>query len=73
MGNQGPGTNGSEFFIVHSFANIPANYSVLGRVVRGMEALDRMVADGIIPTDPNGPLDGAPAHPVKIQRASVGW
>ncbi|WIY02385.1 peptidylprolyl isomerase [Amycolatopsis mongoliensis] len=73
MGNQGPGTNGSEFFIVHSFANIPANYSVLGRVVRGMEALDHMVADGIIPTDPNGPLDGAPAHPVKIQRASLGW
>jgi peptidyl-prolyl cis-trans isomerase B (cyclophilin B) len=72
MGNQGPGTNGSEFFIVHSFANIPANYSVLGTVVRGMSALDRMVADGIIPTDPNGPLDGAPAKPVKIQRASVG-
>ncbi len=72
MGNQGPGTNGSEFFIVHSFANIPAQYSVLGRVVRGMDALDRMVADGIIPTDPDGPLDGAPAHPVKIQRATLG-
>ena len=72
MGNQGPGTNGSEFFIVHSFAHIPANYSVLGKVIRGMDALDHMVADGIIPTDPNGPLDGAPAHPVKIQRASLG-
>ena len=73
MGNQGPGTNGSEFFIVHSFAHIPANYSILGRVVRGMDALDRMVAAGIIPTDPNGPLDGAPAHPVKIERVSFGW
>ncbi|WP_406642589.1 peptidylprolyl isomerase [Amycolatopsis sp. WGS_07] len=73
MGNQGPGTNGSEFFIVHSFAHIPANYSVLGKVVRGMEALDRMVADGIIPTDPNGPLDGAPKHPVKIRSVSFGW
>jgi len=73
MGNQGPGTNGSEFFIVHSFAHIPANYSVLGKVIRGMDALDHMVADGIVPTDPNGPLDGAPAHPVKIQRASLGW
>jgi peptidyl-prolyl cis-trans isomerase B (cyclophilin B) len=72
MGNQGPGTNGSEFFIVHSFANIPAKYSVLGRVVRGMDALDRMVADGIIPSDPNGPLDGAPAKPVRIQRATLG-
>ena len=64
--------NGSEFFIMHSFANIPAQYSVLGTVVRGMSALDRMVADGIIPADPNGPLDGAPAHPVKIQLATLG-
>jgi peptidyl-prolyl cis-trans isomerase B (cyclophilin B) len=66
MGNQGPGTNGSEFFIVHSFAHIPANYSVLGKVVRGMAAIDHMVKDGIIPSTPGGPLDGAPAHPVKI-------
>ncbi|WP_326569401.1 peptidylprolyl isomerase [Amycolatopsis rhabdoformis] len=73
MGNQGPGTNGSEFFIVHSFAHIPAQYSVLGKVVRGMDAIDRMVADGIVPTDPNGPLDGAPKHPVKISSASFGW
>ena len=58
---------------MHSSANIPAQYFVMGRAVRGMSAIDRMVADGIIPTDPNGPLDGAPAHPVKIQRATVGW
>jgi peptidyl-prolyl cis-trans isomerase B (cyclophilin B) len=71
MGNQGPGTNGSEFFIVHSFANIPANYSVLGKVVRGMDVLDRIVAAGIIPSE-RGPLDGLPAKPVKIERASLG-
>ncbi|MGW4484395.1 peptidylprolyl isomerase [Amycolatopsis sp. NPDC004368] len=73
MGNQGPGTNGSEFFIVHSFAHIPAQYSVLGKVVRGMGVIDRMVADGIVPTDPDGPLDGAPKNPVKIGSASFGW
>jgi peptidyl-prolyl cis-trans isomerase B (cyclophilin B) len=71
MGNQGPGTNGSEFFIVHSFAHIPANYSVLGTVVRGMDVLDRIVAAGIIPSD-RGPLDGLPAQPVKILRATFG-
>ncbi|MFG1797720.1 peptidylprolyl isomerase [Nocardia sp. NPDC049149] len=70
MGNQGAGTNGSEFFFVHSFANIPANYSVLGKVVRGMDALDRMVAAGITPSE-RGPLDGAPAAPVKIESAFV--
>lgn len=70
MGNQGPGTNGSEFFIVHSFAHIPANYSVLGKVVRGMDVLDRIVAAGIIPSE-RGPLDGLPAAPVKITRTSL--
>ncbi|TCO53626.1 peptidylprolyl isomerase [Actinocrispum wychmicini] len=71
MGNQGPGTNGSEWFIVHSFAHIPANYSVMGKVVRGMDVLDRIVAAGIIPSE-RGPLDGAPAKPVKILSAFIG-
>ncbi|RDI68798.1 peptidylprolyl isomerase [Nocardia pseudobrasiliensis] len=71
MGNQGPGTNGSEFFIVHSFAHIPANYSVLGRVVSGMDVLDRMVAAGITPTE-RGARDGLPAEPVLIDSAQLG-
>jgi peptidyl-prolyl cis-trans isomerase B (cyclophilin B) len=71
MGNQGPGTNGSEWFIVHSFAHIPTNYSVMGTVVRGMDVLDRIVAAGIIPSD-RGPRDGAPAQPVKILRGTLG-
>ena len=62
MGNQGPGTNGSEFFIVHSFANIAPNYSVLGHVTHGMETLDRIVAAGIA----DGATDGLPKHPVRI-------
>lgn len=61
-GNQGPGTNGSEFFVVHSFANIAPNYTVLGRVVHGMSTFDRIVAAGI--ADPD--LDGPPTHPVRI-------
>jgi peptidyl-prolyl cis-trans isomerase B (cyclophilin B) len=62
MGNQGPGTNGSEFFIVHSHANISPVYSVLGRVTFGMDTLDRIVAAGI--TD--GAPDGLPKYPVRI-------
>ena len=61
-GNQGPGTNGSEFFVVHSFANIAPNYTVLGHVFFGMSTFDRIVAAGI--ADPDG--DGPPAHPVRI-------
>ncbi|MEU4394960.1 peptidylprolyl isomerase [Kribbella sp. NPDC023855] len=62
MGNQGPGTNGSEFFVVHSFANIPPNYTVLGRVIHGMATFDRMVKAGI--ADPD--LDGPPVRPIRI-------
>ncbi|WP_086818806.1 peptidylprolyl isomerase [Allokutzneria sp. NRRL B-24872] len=65
MGNFGPDTNGSQFFVVHSFANIKPAYTVLGRVTKGMRVLDRIVANGIIP-GPTDPLDGAPAKPVKI-------
>ncbi|MFF0145457.1 hypothetical protein [Amycolatopsis sulphurea] len=57
---------------MHSFAHIPAQYSVLGKVIHGMDGIDRMVAAGIVPADPTGPLDGAPAHPVKIRRAALG-
>ncbi|MBB5953846.1 peptidyl-prolyl cis-trans isomerase B (cyclophilin B) [Saccharothrix tamanrassetensis] len=72
MGNQGPGTNGSEFFIVHSHAHIAPVYSVLGRVVHGMDTLDRIVAAGIA----GDAQDGLPKHPVRIHWAftlPVGW
>ncbi|PPK71324.1 peptidylprolyl isomerase [Actinokineospora auranticolor] len=63
MGNQGPGTNGSEWFIVHSVAKISPVYTVLGRVTRGLTVLDRIVAAGITP---DGATDGAPKKPVRI-------
>lgn len=70
-GNQGPGTNGSEFFIVHSFANIRPVYTVMGHVTFGMETLDRIVKAGIVP-QPDGTLDGAPKKPVRILHVLAG-
>ena len=63
-GNQGPGTNGSEFFVVHSFANIAPNYTVLGHVIAGMSTFDRMVAAGIADPDQDGP----PVKPIRIYK-----
>lgn len=68
MGNQGPGTNGSEFFVVHSFANIPPDYTVMGHLVSGFEALDAIVAAGIADPDQDGP----PAQPVWITDVRAG-
>ncbi|TDD40213.1 peptidylprolyl isomerase [Actinomadura sp. KC06] len=70
MGNWGPDTNGSQFFLVHSRANIPPAYTVLGKVTWGLPVLDRIVKGGIIP-GPNGPEDGEPAKPVKIHRVFI--
>ncbi|GAA2614966.1 hypothetical protein GCM10010411_57420 [Actinomadura fulvescens] len=70
MGNWGPDTNSSQFFMVHSHANIPPAYTVFGRVTKGLRVLDRIVAGGIIP-GPTNPQDGAPKHPVKIHRVLV--
>ncbi|WP_018681917.1 peptidylprolyl isomerase [Actinokineospora enzanensis] len=69
MGNQGPGTNGSEWFIVHSVADISPVYTVMGHVTRGMDVLDRIVAAGITP---DGATDGAPKHPVRILDIRIG-
>ncbi|MGK5558797.1 peptidylprolyl isomerase [Actinomadura kijaniata] len=70
MGNWGPDTNGSQFFIVHSHANIPPAYTVLGKVTFGMRTLDRIVKAGIKPGGPV-PGDGEPAKPVRIHRVTV--
>lgn len=62
MGNQGPGTNGSEFFVVHSHANIDPNYTILGRMSSGFDTLDKIAKAGTV--DPDG--DGLPTRPVVI-------
>jgi cyclophilin family peptidyl-prolyl cis-trans isomerase len=45
MANAGPNTNGSQFFIVLAETSLTPNYSVFGRVVSGMDAVD-LIASG---------------------------
>ena len=43
MANAGPNTNGSQFFIVLSNnTGLPPNYTIFGRVSKGMDAVDRI-------------------------------
>ena len=49
-------------FVVHSHANIPPNYTVLGHVIYGMATFDRMVKAGIADPDQDGP----PVHPIRL-------
>jgi peptidyl-prolyl cis-trans isomerase B (cyclophilin B) len=61
-----PGTSGSQFFIVTGEdAGLPAEYALLGRVTKGMDAVDRMAA---VETDPS---TEAPATPVVVRRVTI--
>lgn len=42
MANAGPNTNGSQFFIMHKDQGLPPSYTVFGRVISGIETVDKI-------------------------------
>jgi peptidyl-prolyl cis-trans isomerase B (cyclophilin B) len=67
MANSGPGTNGSQFFLVYSDSDIDPNYSIFGTISAGLDVLDKIAANGT--DDSNGPHDGRPKVDVMITMA----
>ncbi|MGI9135815.1 MAG: peptidylprolyl isomerase [Candidatus Nanopelagicales bacterium] len=67
MANAGPGTSGSQFFIVYQDTVLPADYSIWGRVTSGLEMVQEIASLGVV----GGASDGAPSQPVFIESASV--
>jgi peptidyl-prolyl cis-trans isomerase B (cyclophilin B) len=66
MANAGPGTNGSQFFLVYGDSPLPPAYTPFGTITSGLEVLDEVAAAGSTP-----PGDGAPELPISIQTVSV--
>lgn len=65
MANAGPGTNGSQFFMVYKDTPLPAQYTVFGTVdTASIRILQKVAAKGS--DDSNGPGDGAPNTKVVI-------
>ncbi|MEU0496520.1 peptidylprolyl isomerase [Mycobacterium sp. NPDC006124] len=63
MANSGPGTNGSQFFVVYRDSDLPPTYTVFGSVDEtGLTVVDRIAAGGV----KDGGEDGTPASPVTI-------
>jgi peptidyl-prolyl cis-trans isomerase B (cyclophilin B) len=63
MANSGPGTNGSQFFMVYRDSLLPPNYTIFGTITpAGLAVLDKIAAGGVA----GGADDGAPANEVTI-------
>jgi peptidyl-prolyl cis-trans isomerase B (cyclophilin B) len=72
MAKGGPepaGTAGSQFFVVTAAdAGLPADYAVLGKVVRGMEVVKRIEGQAAPDTPQQG---GPPTDPVVMQSVKI--
>lgn len=66
MANAGPDTNGSQFFIITGDAGVqlPPSYSLFGTVTTGMDAVEKIEADG-------SAGDGAPATVYTIESVTI--
>lgn len=67
MANAGPGTNGSQFFIVYQDSPLQPDYTPFGRVTAGLDTVTAVAAQGT----GDGSGDGHPKVPVTIQTLSV--
>ena len=65
MANAGPGTNGSQFFIVYKDTSLPPAYTIWGKVTSGLNVVQ------YIATQSAGTADGSPRQPIAILKVSV--
>jgi cyclophilin family peptidyl-prolyl cis-trans isomerase len=64
MTNAGPDTNGSQFFVtLDALPDLDGEYSIIGRVVQGMDVVQRMT--------PRDPEQGIDATPDRVERITI--
>jgi len=66
MANAGPGTNGSQFFLVYKDSPLPPNYTPFGTITKGLDVLDKVAKGGSTPAS-----DGKPNTEVKITKVTL--
>ena len=69
MANSGPGTNGSQFFVMHADYALPNNYVIFGMVTEGLETVDAIAAAEVQPNSSGEP--SSPVNPVSITSATL--
>ncbi len=66
MANSGPGTNGSQFFLVYKDTQLDPNYTPFGTITKGLDVLEKIAAGG---STPEG--DGKPKIATTIIKAKA--
>jgi peptidyl-prolyl cis-trans isomerase B (cyclophilin B) len=70
MANSGPGTNGSQFFLVYKNSlSLPASYTPFGTIVSGLNIIQKVAKAGS--DNSNGPGDGHPKEKVQIESVTL--
>src|SRR5450755_2496910 len=69
MANAGPGTNGSQFFLVYADTTLPPKYTPFGTITGGLAVIQKIAAGGS--DNSNGQGDGKPNVPVQITNVTV--
>ena len=69
MANRGPNTNTSQFFIMLKDVPMPKNYTIFGKVTKGMDVVDSIAAVEIIPQMSD--TDGKPKIDVVMKSVTV--
>jgi peptidyl-prolyl cis-trans isomerase B (cyclophilin B) len=67
MANSGPNTNGSQFFLVYADTTLGANYTLWGKITKGLDIVKSIAEYGTA----DGSGDGTPKATVEIIKASV--
>jgi peptidyl-prolyl cis-trans isomerase B (cyclophilin B) len=62
------GASGSQFFVMLADNNLPPQYALLGKVVKGLGVVD---AIGALPLQTNDPSGSPPVSPVVIQSVTI--
>jgi cyclophilin family peptidyl-prolyl cis-trans isomerase len=68
MANRGPNTNSSQFFICLKDAGMPPSYTIFGKVIKGMEVVDKI---GAVELTPKGARDGRPKDDIKMIKVTI--
>lgn len=69
MANSGPNTNSSQFFIMHADYPLPKNYVIFGKVIKGIEVVDK-IAGAPVTQSSTGEMS-KPITPVKVESVEI--